>query len=137
MSYNDYSQARRRWSSPHEDPQRDPMTLNAALHKITTHKKWEQKLAKYDLLCAIPAILGEEISSKVHNIHINDSTVIIKAVSTAWATQLRFMEKDILTRINNEHSYKIHKIMVYGPTPPKMKFGPKHIPGRGPRDTYG
>jgi predicted nucleic acid-binding Zn ribbon protein len=31
----------------------------------------------------------------------------------------------------------VKRLKVLGPAAPSWRYGPRHVPGRGPRDTYG
>ena len=56
----------------------------------------------------------------------------------AWATQLRMMRVEIMTHISVRYpDAGILSIRFQGPNAPSWKKGPRSIPGRGPRDTYG
>jgi predicted nucleic acid-binding Zn ribbon protein len=60
------------------------------------------------------------------------------AESTAWATQLRLLNRQILARIAAEVGPDVVvRLKVRGPTSPDWRHGPLRVTGRGPRDTYG
>ena len=62
----------------------------------------------------------------------------VRCDSTAWATQLRLMRTQITTEIANRFpDAGIQSVRFDGPNAPTWKRGPRSIPGRGPRDTYG
>ena len=62
----------------------------------------------------------------------------VQCDSTAWARQLSSLRAEILTRIIREHpDAGITAVRFVGPDVPSWKWGPRTIPGRGPRDTYG
>jgi predicted nucleic acid-binding Zn ribbon protein len=64
--------------------------------------------------------------------------LVVRCESTAWATQLRMMRSELLVRIGERFpGADIQSIRFQGPDAPSWKRGPRSIPGRGPRDTYG
>ena len=67
-----------------------------------------------------------------------NGTLTIRCKSTAWATQLRLMQTQILAKIHEAHpDLEITALKLLGPDAPSWKKGPRSVPGRGPRDTYG
>ncbi|EUA43614.1 hypothetical protein I553_8692 [Mycobacterium xenopi 4042] len=62
----------------------------------------------------------------------------ISAESTAWATQLRIMQAQLLAKIAAAvGDGVVTSLKISGPAAPSWRKGPLHIAGRGPRDTYG
>ena len=62
----------------------------------------------------------------------------VRCESTAWATQLRLMRTQLVTEIGSRFpEAAVETIRFQGPDAPTWKRGPRSIPGRGPRDTYG
>ena len=62
----------------------------------------------------------------------------VTAESTAWATQLRLIQSQVLAKIAAEvGDGVVTSLKITGPTAPSWRKGPRHISGRGPRDTYG
>jgi predicted nucleic acid-binding Zn ribbon protein len=44
----------------------------------------------------------------------------------------------IVAKINREVGHgSVLRIRAQGPSGPSWRFGPRHVSGRGPRDTYG
>ena len=62
----------------------------------------------------------------------------MSAESTAWATQLRMVQAQLLAKIAAAvGDGVVTSLKITGPTAPSWRKGPRHIAGRGPRDTYG
>ena len=63
----------------------------------------------------------------------------VEAESTAWATQLRMVQAQLLAKIAAAvGDGVVTSLKIVGPTAPTWRKGKLHIvPGRGPRDTYG
>ena len=63
---------------------------------------------------------------------------LITPETTAWAQQLRLMQATVLDSIAERFpAAGVEKAQFFGPHAPSWKHGPKAVPGRGPRDTYG
>ena len=117
---------------------RDAHGLGDVLDSLTASLGWGSILAQSDLLAAWADIAGEETSLHSTPTGIDEGTLIIKCDSTAWATQLRMMRVQITTAIADRYPEAgIRSIRFEGPGAPSWKRGPRSIPGRGPRDTYG
>lgn len=117
---------------------RDPMTLGQTLSGLTGSLGWDSTLAQSDLLLAWSDIAGPETAAHSTPTGVADGVLTVRCDSTAWATQLRIMRTEILTRIAQRYpEARIAGVSFTGPGAPSWKRGPRSIPGRGPRDTYG
>jgi predicted nucleic acid-binding Zn ribbon protein len=117
---------------------RDPMTLGQTLSGLTGSMGWDSTLAQSDLISAWAEIAGPETAAHSTPTGVEDGVLAVSCDSTAWATQLRIMRTEILTRIAQRYPQAgIASITFQGPGGPTWKRGPRSIPGRGPRDTYG
>ena len=95
------------------------------LTKATVFGRWEQ-------------LVGPEIAGRCEPVSLVDGELVLQAESTAWATQLRMLSAQLMAKINAEvGAGTISRIRARGPSAPSWKFGPRHVSGRGPRDTYG
>lgn len=69
---------------------------------------------------------------------LTDGELTVQADSTAWATQLRLLQRQLLAKIAaGVGDGVVKRLRVQGPTAPSWRHGPRRVPGRGPRDTYG
>lgn len=117
---------------------RDPRGLDSVLDGLTRSMGWTSPLAKSELLVEWPELIGEEVAAHAVPIAAEDGLLTVRCDSTAWAQQLRSMRTIVLARIAERHpAAGIESIRFLGPDAPSWKHGPRAIPGRGPRDTYG
>lgn len=117
---------------------RDAHGLGDVLDSLTAELGWNSTLAQSDLLASWAAIAGEETAQHSTPIGIDDGTLTVRCDSTAWATQLRLMRIHITNQIIATYpDADIRSVRFEGPGAPSWKRGPRSIPGRGPRDTYG
>ncbi|GGL97395.1 hypothetical protein GCM10011594_16440 [Nakamurella endophytica] len=83
-------------------------------------------------------IVGEDLAQHCRPVSLVDGDLVLQAESTAWATQLRMLAPQIVQRINTELGTRaVRRVRAQGPSGPSWRFGNRHVPGRGPRDTYG
>ena len=117
---------------------RDPHGLGDTITSLTMQLGWNSTLAQSDLLASWILLAGEETANHSTPAGIDDGVLTVHCESTAWATQLRLMRNVIMEHIANRYpDAGIQSIRFQGPGAPSWKKGPRSIPGRGPRDTYG
>ena len=117
---------------------RDPKGIAEVMDALTTKLGWDSPLAKSEMLASWNELVGEETAGHSAPLGIEDGVLTVSCDSTAWATQLRLMRSQIITRIVERFpAAGIESIRFDGPGVPSWKKGPRSIPGRGPRDTYG
>jgi predicted nucleic acid-binding Zn ribbon protein len=117
---------------------RDPRGIGDVLGNLTSEMGWDSPIAQAELLAGWLGIVGEETAAHAIPIGIEQGLLTVRCDSTAWATQLRRMGAAITTKIITEFAAAgIESVKFIGPDAPSWKRGPRAIPGRGPRDTYG
>lgn len=117
---------------------RDPRGIAEVMDALTSRLGWNSPLARSELLDSWTELVGEETASHSSPVGIENGVLTVSCDSTAWATQLRLMRSQIITRIAERFpDAGIESVRFDGPGVPSWKRGPRSIPGRGPRDTYG
>jgi predicted nucleic acid-binding Zn ribbon protein len=134
---NGQSPRRRRWSGPGADA-RDPQPLGRLASRIAVERGWNTRLANGQVFGNWSRLVGEEVAEHAQPVALKDGELTVRASSTAWATQLRLLQGQLLAKIAAGVGHGVVKRMrIQGPTAPSWRKGPRHVPGRGPRDTYG
>jgi predicted nucleic acid-binding Zn ribbon protein len=117
---------------------RDPSGLSDVIDALTTRMGWNSPLAQSELIASWSEIAGQETAQHSTPVGIDEGVLTVQCDSTAWATQLRLMRSQIATAIATRFPEAgIESVRFTGPDTPSWKRGPRAIPGRGPRDTYG
>jgi len=143
--------ARRRNSPSYEDQrsgagpdERDPAMLSGSIERLIINKGWDLQVATGKLQGQWGLIVGHDIASNVtiESFNLDPSgqsgNLILRAQTSAWATQIRLLLPTISERLGQEIGQgRISEIKVLGPTAPSWKHGQRSVKGRGPRDTYG
>lgn len=128
---------RRRWSGSGPDA-RDPAPLGATLKRWLGDAAVGADLTKATVIGRWPEIVGPEIADHCEPVSLVDGELLLRAESTAWATQLRMLAPQIVAKVNREVGHgSVLRIRAQGPSGPSWRFGSRHVSGRGPRDTYG
>jgi len=116
----------------------DPQPLNAALGGLLSARGWRQHAAIGAVFGGWPEIVGPELAAHTKPESFDDGQLTVLADSDAWATQLRLLQGQLLKKIAAAVGHGVVKRMrIHGPTAPSWRKGLRHVPGRGPRDTYG
>jgi predicted nucleic acid-binding Zn ribbon protein len=86
-----------------------------------------------------PQLVGPDIADHCTPVSLRDGELVLQAESTAWATQLRTLQRQLLARLGGAVGRDVvRRIRVVGPQGPSWRHGPRSVRGgRGPRDTYG
>jgi predicted nucleic acid-binding Zn ribbon protein len=84
------------------------------------------------------AVVGEQIAEHADPTVLRDGVLTVVAESTAWATQLRMVQAQLLAKIAAAvGDGVVTSLKIVGPAGPSWRKGKYNVPGRGPRDTYG
>jgi predicted nucleic acid-binding Zn ribbon protein len=116
----------------------DPTLLGSAISGLVAARGWEGDAAIASVMGRWDSLVGAEIAAKCRPVSLRDGELVITAVSTAWATQLRLLAPQLLGRLRREvGDGVVRTVRVHGPTTAKSTGGWRVAGGRGPRDTYG
>lgn len=117
---------------------RDPKPASTVLNAAVESFGWATPLEQTDLALAWRTIAGDDTAHHATVSGIVDGVLTVQCDSTAWATQLRLMRSQIESRIAQEYPRAgVESIRFIGPNTTSWNRGPRSVPGRGPRDTYG
>ena len=123
----------RRARRPYEVPR-----FGAIVSREIAERGWAEDMARGWVMNHWEELVGEKIAQHTKVEMIKDQKVFITCDSTAWATNLKYMQTTILQSIADKIGpNQIVGLRIFGPKPPNWKKGRLHVKGRGPRDTYG
>lgn len=117
---------------------RDPLVLGDGLDRLLLDQGWKVDVAAGAVMGRWPVIVGVDVARHCKPVTFDDGVLVVRADSTAWATQLRLMAPNLLQRLSEEAGEGVvGTLRVVGPAAPSWSRGPRRIAGPGPRDTYG
>lgn len=118
---------------------RDPQLLDSVLGRLARSYGWNDDLAIGSVMSRWDEIVGPEVARHCTPDSFADGELILRASSTAWATQLRRLAPVLVTRLHDDIGRSVvTSVVVKGPAPASWKRGYRTVRGwRGPRDTYG
>jgi predicted nucleic acid-binding Zn ribbon protein len=117
----------------------DPQNIGAILNELVGARDWRQGIAEGNLFSDWREIVGADIAEHSTPITLYEGKLTIQTSSTAWSTQLRLMQGDLLKTIRQSApGALVEELAIIGPHAPSWKRGLRTIRGaRGPRDTFG
>ena len=132
---------RKKKDLPHEERTElgDPQKISSILNEIVESRDWRKGIAEGNLFSEWRSIVGNEIADHSTPITMYEGRLTIQTTSTAWSTQLRLMEGDLLRTIQKSApGAAVESLSIVGPHAPSWKRGLRTIRGaQGPRDTFG
>ncbi len=117
----------------------EPQKINNILNELIESRDWRKGIAEGNLFSDWREIVGEEISDHSTPITLYEGKLTIQTSSTAWSTQLRLMNDELLRKIRQSApGAVVDDLIIIGPHAPSWKRGLRTIRGaKGPRDTFG
>lgn len=113
-------------------------SIGSLVNKEIQQRGWSKDLAGGWVNTHWEVLVGDHIAAHTRVEMLKETTLFISCNSTAWASNLRTMQRDILQKIAKQVGPNVvTELNIYGPKAPSWRFGPLHVKGRGPRDTYG
>lgn len=126
--------------SPPQDrtDKRDPHPVGLEIDRLVASRGWDADVQVGSVVGRWAEIVGPQVAANVEVVAFEGTVLTVRAVSTAWATQMRLLQSSVLARIDEQvGSGVVTEIVVRGPGGPSWRKGPLSSGGRGPRDTYG
>lgn len=117
---------------------RDPQLFADALGSLLAQRGWVNDVSVGGVIGRWREVVGDEIADRCTPLTFEDRALVVRADSTAWATQLRILTPQLLGRLAQEIGEGVvEEITVLGPAGPTFRRGRRTVQGRGPRDTFG
>jgi predicted nucleic acid-binding Zn ribbon protein len=117
----------------------EPQKIDNILNELIESRDWRTGIAEGNLFSDWREIVGEEIADHSTPITLYEGKLTIQTSSTAWSTQLRLMNDELLRKIRQSApGAVVDDLIIIGPHAPSWKRGLRTIRGaKGPRDTFG
>jgi predicted nucleic acid-binding Zn ribbon protein len=128
---------RRGWSGARSDD-RDPQQLGRLASRLVADRGWADRVSSGVVFARWVQLVGADVAEHAQPVSLQNGELIVAASSTAWATQLRLLQRQLIARITaGVGPGVVTALRVQGPAAPSWVHGSRHVRGRGPRDTYG
>lgn len=126
-----------RRSGAHPD-ERDPKLVGEVLDQIVSERGWTRRINLSTVLQRWPSLVGEANAEHSRPVHFEKGLLIVECDSSSWAQAMRYAASQLVAGLNRDLGEQtVLRVDFRGPQAPSWKKGPRSVPGRGPRDTYG
>ena len=116
----------------------DPRGIGTILNVERNRRGWNRSISVGTIIGQWDLIVGNVVAQHCPVESFEEGRLVVQADSTAWAQQLRLLLPQVQKRIDEEVGQGVvEQVIVMAPKAPSWKKGPRSVPGRGPRDTYG
>lgn len=73
-----------------------PTPIGESLQRLVERRGWDERLRGANAWSRWPDIVGEELASRCEPVRLAGGTLVIRAESQVWATQLRYLTAQLL-----------------------------------------
>lgn len=116
----------------------EPIAFAASVKDLLEQRGWSSQAAAAGVLTNWEALVGKDIAAHCRAVQLTRGELVVEAESTAWATQLRLLSRQILATLAGQLGPQtVTRLNVRGPSGPSWRHGRFRVLGPGPRDTYG
>ena len=84
---------------PGGDNRRQPRKVGDSLDRVTTALGVPKSATLAAIFATWPDLVGESVAANARPRSLHDGTLVVTVEQPAWATQLRFLEADLLARL--------------------------------------
>lgn len=124
-------------SGPRPDA-RDPQPLGAAVDELIAARGWRRQIGLRLVVQRWDELVGPSNARHSTPESYHDGVLVVRAESSTWASALRAIAPQLVAELNRRlGDGAVTLVNVRGPSAPSWHHGPRSVPGRGPRDTYG
>lgn len=78
----------------------DPTAVAAALARYSTRRKWTGRLEAARIFRCWDEIAGPTVAANAQPVRLHGGVLVVRAASTTWAVQLRYLAPDLVSRAN-------------------------------------
>ena len=119
------------------DHYQGPQLINESIEDLIAQRGWRERMKDSDLFVKWAELVGADIAEHVQPLSFAQGILSVSAGSTAWATQLRLIDRQIIATLS-AGGFEVNELVIKGPNAPSWRKGGWSVKGgRGPRDTYG
>ncbi len=117
---------------------RDPLLVTDSLAALLRDRGWSQDVSVGGVIGRWREVVGDQVADHCEPESFEAGVLTVRTDSTAWATHMKVLGPKMLGRLAQDlGDGVVREVRVLGPAGPGFKRGPRSVPGRGPRDTWG
>lgn len=116
---------------------RDPLLIGETTQHLLAERGWSREVAVGGVVGRWPEIVGEIVAENCTPETFEDGRLVVRAHSSAWATNLRLVQSELMARLVEELGEGVvTEVTVLPPVGPSFAKGRYRVKGRGERDTW-
>lgn len=117
---------------------RDPQLFADVVSRLLRERGWTADVSVGGVVGRWREVVGDQVADHCTPETFEDHVLVVRADSTAWATQVRLLVPRLLQRLAQEVGEGVvETVTVLGPAGPSFRRGPRSVRGPGPGDTWG
>lgn len=117
---------------------RDPQLLGDTMARLIAERGWDADVSIGGVIGRWPQVVGDQVAEHCEPETFEDGVLVVRADSTAWATQMQLLVPRLLERLAQEIGQGVvQSVTVLGPVGPGFRRGRRSVRGPGARDTWG
>lgn len=116
---------------------RDPIKITSVIDDLSKSWGWKSELEVAAIISNWQNIVGDNVAQRTKISAVSNGIITVECTSTSWATELRRIRAEIITKIMTKYpdsEIRDMKFIVTGV--PSWNHGFRSVKGKGPRDTY-
>ncbi|GAA4834976.1 DNA replication protein DciA [Luteimicrobium xylanilyticum] len=122
----------------HNPGGRDPQLVADVLTNLLKARGWVEGVSVGGVVGRWPEVVGDAVAAHCVPESFDDKVLVVRADSTAWATQVELLVPRLLEALAREVGEGVvEQVRVLGPGGPSFRRGRRSVQGRGARDTWG
>lgn len=89
-----------------------PLPLSEGLDRLVRHLRWAPSVATVRVLGDWDQVVGPAIAAHARPVSVEGGELVLVASDSVWASQLRWMEAELLARLRQEAGASFGRIVV-------------------------
>ena len=103
----------RRWSGDDETGGGSPPEpVGATLERLVRHLGWGPRTQAVGVIADWERLVGPAIAAHAAAVASDGTTLVVAVDDPAWATQLRWLEADLLGRLEREAGVRFERLVI-------------------------
>lgn len=90
----------------------DPLPISSSIDRVLKALRGGDRRTTVTVFSRWAEIVGEPVCHHVKPIKLDGGTLIVEVDEPAWATEMKFLETDLLTRLNVDGNMPVERIEI-------------------------
>jgi len=90
----------------------EPTPLNAAMDRLLRSLKGGDRQTTVTVFSRWAELVGDSVAAHVRPLKLDGGTLVVEVDDPAWATQMKFLEADLLDRLKASGGMSVERIEI-------------------------